>query len=178
MAQAKTALEHLLDDAVVDAKRTGRTGLRWSFFQPRPANIKAKADCAVRAACWATGESYHAVLAEMQALTNQRSSRKQNILLSGTPISVIRTFFEKRGWQWVETPSKKVWAETRIGGSTYTKFVAERRLFKASELPAGLCVAITTRHAVAVEDHVVVDSYDSRGDRSCYLDGYFVKKEQ
>ena len=49
-------------------------------------------------------------------------------------------------------------------------------LFKAENLPKQLCVAITTQHAVAVEDHVVLDSFDSRGDRSCVLEGYFVKK--
>ena len=51
-------------------------------------------------------------------------------------------------------------------------------LFKAENLPKQLCVAITTTHAVAVEDHVVLDSYDSRGDRSCILEGYFVKKSK
>ena len=137
-----------------DAKRARRTGLQYGYFQPRP-DRRAYKDCAVRAACWATGEDYEAILDDMLARVEAIMRRPVSILKTGTPLTAIRDFFCKRGWTW-----------SKVTG----------RLFKAENLPKCLCVVITTSHAVAVEDHVVLDSYDSRGDRSCTLKGYFVKK--
>ncbi len=160
-----------------DAQRTKRTGLQFERYQPRPAHISAAGDCAIRSACWATGEAYEAVLAEMQERTNRCRRRPQDILKTGTPMSVIMGFYRQRGWTWVEAVGKMVTTEEKTYFGTIRRTKRANVLFKADNLPKQLCVAITTRHAVAVEDHVVLDSYDSRGDRSCVLEGYFVKKD-
>lgn len=160
----------------IDAKRTKRTGLRIEKWQPRPEHLPSGGDCAVRSACWATGESYESVFKEMQDRTNTAKRRNQCILKHGTPMNVIKDFYRARGWTWVQAvgPIKVVTEKTYCGTIKYEQ--RQDVLFKAANLPRKLCVAITTRHAVAVEDHVVLDSYDSRGDRSCKLEGYFVKK--
>ena len=162
----------------LDAKRTKRTGLQIEYFQPRPpARGTNLGDCAIRSACWATGESWESVYKEMQDRTDRAKSRPQNILKAGTPLNVIKDFYRKRGWVWVETKGR-VATTTRDHGLNMRGTVAEREnvLFKAKNLPKQLCVAITTQHAVAVEDHVVLDSYDSRGDRSCVLEGFFIRR--
>lgn len=160
----------------VNAKRTKRTGLQVEYFQPRPDHLPSGGDCAVRSACWATGESYETVLAEMQERANRCKRRPQNILKSGTPMSAIRDFYRARGWTWVEAKGEMVTTEEKTYFGTIRTTKRANVLFKAENLPKQLCVAITTQHAVAVEDHVVLDSYDSRGDRSCNLEGFFVKK--
>jgi len=162
----------------IDAKRTKRTGLKIEHFQPRPAERGLNlGDCAIRSACWATGEDWEAIYKEMQDRTDRSKRRPQNILKVGTPLNVIKDFYRARGWVWVEAQSKVKTITKDYGGGlrgTFTRPV--NALFKAENLPKQLCVAITTQHAVAVEDHVVLDSYDSRGDRSCILEGYFIKK--
>ena len=160
----------------IDAKRTKRTGLKIEHFQPRPDHLPSGGDCAIRSACWATGESYEAVLAEMQERTDACKRRPQDILKKGTPLSVIKDFYRKRGWTWVQAVGEMVTTEEKTYFGTIRSTQRANVLFKAENLPRQLCVAITTQHAVAVEDHVVLDSYDSRGDRSCILEGYFVKK--
>ncbi len=160
-----------------DAKRTKRTGLQYERYQPRPAERGLNVtDCAVRAACWATGEAYEDILKEMQERTDTFKTRPQDILKSGTPLIVIRRFMLARGWTWKPALGPFVTKEKNYG--RYKSKITQRKnlLFKAENLPRKTCVAITTSHAVAVEDHVVLDSYDSRGDRSCVLEGYFVKE--
>jgi hypothetical protein len=162
----------------IDAKRVKRTGLQIEHWQPRPDHLPSGGDCAVRSACWATGEDYETVFAELQERTNRVKRRNYPILKHGTPLSAIRSFYEARGWSWVPVKGQFKTTEKVYGGGLRGR-ITERVnvLFKAENLPKKPCVAITTRHAVAVEDHVVVDSYDSRGDRSCILEGYFVKKD-
>lgn len=161
----------------IDAKRTKRTGLKVEHFQPRPDHLPSGGDCAVRSACWATGESYEAVFTEMQERANTYKRRPQDILKVGTPMTAIKDFYRKRGWTWVPAvgPTRTT-VKTYRNGMTLRDTRRANVLFKAENLPKQLCVAITTEHAVAVEDHVVLDSYDSRGDRSCVLEGYFIKK--
>ena len=98
----------------------------------------------------------------MQDRTDTYKRRHQNILKAGTPLSVIKDFYRKRGWIWVQAVGELVTTEekTYFGKIRTTK--RANVLFKADNLPKQLCVAITTQHAVAVEDHVVLDSYDSR----------------
>ena len=161
----------------VDAKRTKRTGLKIEHFQPRPDHLPSGGDCAVRSACWATGESYEVVFNELQERANARKRRPANILKAGTPLSAIKDFYRARGWTWVETRGELQTTEkTYRSGMRLRTTKRANVLFKAENLPKQLCVAITTEHAVAVEDHVVLDSYDSRGDRSCVLEGYFILK--
>ena len=160
----------------IDAKRTKRTGLKIEHFQPRPDHLPSGGDCAVRSACWATGENYEAVFAEMQDRADSAKRRPQNILKAGTPLRVIQDFYRKRGWTWVETKGELKVTEEKTCFGTIRSTKRANVLFKAENLPKQLCVAITTEHAVAVEDHVVLDSYDSRGDRSYVLEGYFIKK--
>ena len=163
----------------IDAKRTKRTGLKIEHWQPRPDHLPSGGDCAVRSACWATGESYEAVLAELQERADACKRRRQSILKVGTPISAIKGFYRKRGWTWVEAKGElKTTVKHYSSGMTLRSTERANVLFKAENLPKQLCVAITTSHAVAVEDHVVLDSYDSRGDRSCILEGFFVKKSK
>jgi hypothetical protein len=50
------------------------------------------------------------------------------------------------------------------------------KLLKACDLPKEPIVAIVYGHAVAVVNHVVYDSWDSRGQRSRKLHGYFIKR--
>ena len=162
----------------IDAKRIKRTGLKIEYFQPRPAERGLNlGDCAIRSACWATGEDWEVVYKEMQDRTDRAKRRPQNILKAGTPLSVIKDFYRKRGWTWVPAVGPmKTTVKTYRSGMTLRDTRRANVLFKAENLPKQLCVAITTEHAVAVEDHVVLDSYDSRGDRSCILEGYFIKK--
>ena len=160
----------------IDAKRTKRTGLKIEHFQPRPDHLPSGGDCAVRSACWATGESYEAVFAEMQDRANSAKRRPCDILKAGTPMTVIKDFYRKRGWTWVEAVGEMVTTEEKTYFGIIRSTKRANVLFKAENLPKQLCVAITTSHAVAVEDHVVLDSYDSRGDRSCVLEGFFIKK--
>ena len=161
----------------IDAKRTKRTGLKIEHYQPRPDHLPSGGDCAVRSACWATGESYEAVFAEMQDRANTAKRRPQDILKVGTPMAAIKDFYRKRGWTWVPAVGPmKTTVRTYRSGMTLRDTRRANVLFKAENLPKQLCVAITTEHAVAVEDHVVLDSFDSRGDRSCILQGYFIKK--
>lgn len=160
----------------IDAKRTKRTGLKIEYFQPRPDHLPSGGDCAVRSACWATGENYEAVFAEMQDRANTAKRRPQDILKVGTPMTAIKDFYRKRGWTWVQAVGEMVTTEEKTYFGTIRSTKRANVLFKAENLPKQLCVAITTSHAVAVEDHVVLDSYDSRGDRSCILEGFFVKK--
>ena len=161
----------------LDAKRTKRTGLRIEHFQPRPDHLPSGGDCAVRSACWATGENYEVVFNELQERANARKRRPVSILKAGTPLSAIKDFYRARGWTWVEAKGElKTTEKTYMSGMKIRTTKRANVLFKAENLPKRLCVAITTEHAVAVEDHVVLDSYDSRGDRSCVLEGYFVKK--
>ena len=162
----------------VNVKRTKRTGLKIEYFQPRPDHLPSGGDCAVRSACWATGESYEAVFAELQDRTNTAKRRNQDILKHGTPLSVIRDFYRKRGWTWVKAKGELVTTTEKTYFGTCKSTKRANVLFKADNLPKQLCVAITTQHAVAVEDHVVLDSYDSRGDRSTILEGYFVKERK
>lgn len=162
----------------LDAKRTKRTGLKIEYWQPRPAERGMNlGDCAIRSACWATGEDWESIYKEMQAEADSYKRRPQNILKTGTPLAVIQRFYRKRGWTWVPAvgPTKTT-VKTYRSGMTLRDTRRANVLFKAENLPKKLCVAITTEHAVAVEDHVVLDSYDSRGDRSCILEGYFVNK--
>mgnify|MGYP001460531719 CR=1 FL=1 len=163
--------------AELDAKRTKRTGLKIEHYQPRPDSVSSGGDCAVRSACWATGESYEAIFKELQDRADIVRSRPASILKAGTPFSVIKEFYRKRGWSWVEAKGELVSTEEKRCFGTIRSAKRVNALFKADNLPKQPCVAITTRHAVAVEDHVVLDSYDSRGDRSCVLEGYFVKKQ-
>ena len=163
--------------AEINAKRTKRTGLQVEYFQPRPDHLPSGGDCAVRSACWATDESYEAVFTEMQDRANSAKRRPQDILKVGTPLSAIKDFYRKRGWTWVQAVGEMVTTEEKTCFGTIRRAKRANVLFKAENLPKQLCVAITTSHAVAVEDHVVLDSYDSRGDRSCVLEGYFVKKD-
>ena len=165
--------------AQTDAKRTKRTGLRYEKYQPRPADLPVGGDCAVRSACRATGESYEEVMKEMQERADKYNhGRHRSILKSGTPLPVIKSFYYARGWSWRETKGELV-EEVKYGANwKYYSKKRKNRLFKADNLPFSLCVAITTSHAVAVEDHIVYDSYDSRGDRSCVLEGYFIKKRR
>lgn len=161
----------------LDVKRTKRTGLKIEHWQPRPDHLPSGGDCAVRSACWATGESYEAVFAEMQERANACKRRPQDILKVGTPMNAIKDFYRKRGWTWVPAVGPmKTTVKTYRSGMTLRDTRRANVLFKAENLPKQLCVAITTEHAVAVEDHVVLDSFDSRGDRSCILEGFFVKK--
>ena len=161
----------------LDAKRTKRTGLQIEHYQPRPDHLPSGGDCAVRSACWATGESYEAVFAEMQDRANTCKRRPQDILKVGTPMAAIKDFYRKRGWTWVQAKGDLKTTTKHYGsGLTIRTTKQANVLFKAENLPKQLCVAITTEHAVAVEDHVVLDSFDSRGDRSCVLEGYFIKK--
>ena len=159
-----------------DAKRTKRTGLQFEKFQPRSQDLPSGGDCAVRSACWATGEAYKDIFKEMQERSNAVKRRPVSILKTGTPLQAIKDFYRKRGWTWVPVKGKMVTTEKKTYCYTIRSTKRAKVLFKADNLPKQLCVAITTRHAVAVEDHVVLDSYDSRGDRSCVLEGYFVKK--
>ena len=162
----------------IDTKRTKRTGLKIEHFQPRPDHLPSGGDCAVRSACWATGESYEAVFAEMQGRANTVKRRPHDILKVGTPMTAIKSFYRKRGWTWVQVQGEIVDTEEKTCFGTIRSTKRANVLFKADNLPKQLCVAITTSHAVAVEDHVVLDSYDSRGDRSCVLEGYFIRKDK
>ena len=164
-----------------DARRRKRTGLQWERWQPRPDHITARGDCVMRAWAWALDISYEKILIEMQDIcddyTLNSRRRNQSVKDQGTPLAVIQRFARRHGWEWKET--KGPW-ETKTKDYGYIKRTYQKRknvLFKADNLPRKLCVAITTRHAVAVEDHVCLDSYDSRGDRSCNLEGYFVKAQ-
>lgn len=161
----------------LDAKRTKRTGLKIERWQPRPEHLPSGGDCAVRSACWATGESYETVLKELQERADSCKRRPVSILKAGTPLRAIKDFYRKRGWTWVAARGEIVTTTKQTYFGTIKSTKRKNVLFKADNLPRKLCVAITTEHAVAVEDHVCLDSYDSRGDRSCILDGYFVKKD-
>ena len=162
-----------------DLKRTKRTGLQWERYQPRPDHISARGDCVMRAFTWALDLNYEDVLKELQEIcddyTENSRRRSQSVKDVGTPLAVIQRFARRHGWEWKET--KGPWQTKEKSYGNFKATVTERKnvLFKAENLPRKLCVAITTRHAVAVEDHVCLDSYDSRGDRSCVLEGYFVK---
>ena len=162
----------------LDTKRTKRTGLKIEYYQPRPDHLPSGGDCAVRSACWATGESYQDVLAEMQYRTNVLKRRHYDILKHGTPRKVIKDFYHWRGWTWVGVKGQIVTKTEKTCFGSYRSTKRANVLFKAENLPKQLCVAITTTHAVAVEDHVVLDNHDSRGDRSCILEGYFIKKSR
>ena len=160
----------------LNTKRTKRTGLQIEHYQPRPDHLPSGGDCAVRSACWATGESYEAVFAELQERADRSKRRPQSILKTGTPLNVIKDFYRARGWTWVQAVGELKTTTEKTYFGTYKSTKRANVLFKAENLPKQLCVAITTTHAVAVEDHVALDSYDSRGDRSCILEGYFIKK--
>ena len=167
------AIDSALNEAIAkeklakDAKRAKRTGLQYEYYQPRPDHIRANGDCVMRAFTWALGLDYEEVLKELQEIcdewTQSTYRRNRRIKDSGAPLNIIQTFAKRHGWEW-----------KAVKGTDYQR---RRTLFKAENLPRKLCVAITTRHAVAVEDHVCLDSYDSRGDRSCVLEGFFVKKD-
>jgi hypothetical protein len=162
----------------IDAKRAKRTGLQIERWQPRPDHLPSGGDCAVRSACWATGEKYEDVFAELQQRANACKRRPVSILRAGTPLSAIKDFYRKRGWTWVKVLGELKTTEKRYASGMKIRTTKRANvLFKAENLPKKLCVAITTEHAVAVDDHVVLDSYDSRGDRSSILEGYFVKKD-
>ena len=181
------ALSEALDKAIADerkakdAKRTKRTGLKYEYWQPRPDHISANGDCVMRAWTWALNKDYEEVLNEMQAIcddyTLNSRRRNQRVKDSGTPLAVIQRFAKRHGWAWKETKGPWETKEKYYGSYKSTIRKQKNVLFKADALPRKLCVAITTRHAVAVEDHVCLDSYDSRGDRSCVLEGYFVKED-
>lgn len=162
----------------IDTKRTKRTGLKVEHWQPRPDHLPSGGDCAVRSACWATGEKYEDVFAELQQRADARKRRPVSILKAGTPLSAIKDFYRKRGWTWVKAQGEMVTTEEKTYFGTIRSTQRANVLFKAENLPKQLCVAITTLHAVAVEDHVVLDCYDSRGDRSCVLEGYFIREDK
>ena len=163
----------------IDAKRTERTGLKIEHWQPRPDHLPSGGDCAVRSACWATGEKYEDVFAELQQRADACKRRPVSILKAGTPLSAIMGFYRKRGWTWVQVEGELKTTEKRYASGMRIRSTQRANvLFKAENLPKQLCVAITTKHAVAVEDHVVIDSFDSRGDRSCILEGYFILKDK
>ena len=143
-------------------RREKRTGLKWKYYQPRPDHIQANGDCVMRAFTKVLDLDYEKVLSEVQSIcdewTESNFKRSKSVKDVGAPLNIIRAFAERHGWTW-----------RPVQGNL-------RPLFKAKNLPRKLCVAITTRHAVAVDNHVCLDSYDSRGDRSCVLEGFFIKK--
>jgi len=156
-------------------KRLKRTGLDYLHYQPRPAHIHATGDCVIRALTWFfPEESYDDIHKELQARSNARFGPGKNILLSGCAVPVIAQFMRQRGWIYKE--AKATITMRTIKRSTYSFTVPreKRQLFKGENLPR-TCVAITTDHCVAIEDGIVLDAWDSRGDRSAYLEGYFVK---
>ena len=87
----------------IDAKRTKRTGLKIEYFQPRPAERGMNlSDCAIRSACWATGEDWESVYTELQERADACKRRPHNILRAGTPMTAIKDFYRARGWTWVQ----------------------------------------------------------------------------
>ena len=162
---------------ILSQKREKRTGFKYEYYQPRPMDVRASGDCVIRAMSWCIPEmSYKVIHAELQKMTDSKFPRSgKNILFHGVNMTVIKAFMGRHGWVWHPAKHQQVKESVKRGSWTYTKTKTKRKLFKAENLPRKLCMAITTRHAVAVDDHVVLDSYDSRGDRSCWLEGYFLK---
>ena len=131
--------------------------LNWTQTNVGPGGLK---DCAVRAWTYATGEEYSAVLTELQRHDDLVRRRPVDIQQKGTQIAAMRRFAAARGWRWMD-------AAGHWEGSVY-----HNPPLAAENLPEGLVVAITTRHAVAVQDFTLMDEYDSRNN-SGELMGWF-----
>lgn len=91
-----------------------------------------KSDCAVRAISKCTGLDYDKVYDYLWMTQKKRPC-------GGTSMMAIDSIMESLGW-----------TRTNI-----------HKTFNSRHVPMGNVLCIITRHAVAVQDHVVYDTYDS-----------------
>ncbi|TXH52586.1 MAG: hypothetical protein E6Q97_15695 [Desulfurellales bacterium] len=127
-------------------------------------------DCVTRAIAIASGLPYAYVYEAMAAgnegqRTTKRSGKSSGKRTANSGIYTTRKWFKDwmvaHGFRWVPTMT--------IGSGCKVHL-------KADELPAGKLVAMVSRHAVAVIDGAIHDTYDpSRGGTRCVY-GYWVKE--
>jgi hypothetical protein len=116
-------------------------------------------DCVTRAIAIATGSPYKYVYDEINYLISMDVDASPKAgARTGVPRSVYQPYLEDRGFVWCPT--------MKIGSGTTVHL-------RADELPSGMLIARVSKHLCAVEDGVVLDTYDpSRGGtRAVY--GYF-----
>ena len=134
-----------------------RTGLGFV-----PVDLADKPNCCAPTA-WAivTGLPFEQVFEELQSY-----QPKEKIERVGTCHSSSQKFAKNHGYTLVEPKPLYHRGQCRI----------IHKLLKASDLPKEPIVVLVPSHAVAVVDHVVYDSWDSRGQRSRKLQGYYIKR--
>lgn len=108
---------------------------------------RRKSDCAVRAISKCTGLDYDKVYDYLWMSQGKRPC-------GGTRMSAIAKMMDDLGW-------------TRID---------VKKTFNAKHVPMGNVLCIITRHAVAVQDHVVYDTYDSVRSGRRKLETIFIKQ--
>jgi hypothetical protein len=107
-----------------------------------------------------TGLPFEEVLKELQSYQRSRISKV------GTYARSSVLFANNHGYRWVDT------SPVLKAGLSLSK----QKLLKAENLPKSAVVAQVHEHALAVVNHTIYDSFDSRGKRSRKLEGYFVEK--
>jgi hypothetical protein len=117
--------------------------------------------CAPTAWAIVTGLPFEQVFEELQSY-----QPKEKIERVGTCNSSSWRFAKRHGYQFVQHKALYHRGQCRM----------VNQLLKACDLPKDPVVAIVYGHAVAVVNHVVYDSWDSRGQRSRKLHGYFIKR--
>lgn len=137
-----------------NAARKRRTGLGYKKHTPGPKG--ARNDCAVRAATLATGLSYKYVYDELQTMNTRAKASRSEIAKYGTLNDVTTRFLWENGWEKIETGWK------------------EKKLLKAEYLPVQPCVVQVSGHLLFVDDDTVLDTWDSRGDRSRRIEAVYV----
>ena len=113
-------------------------------------------DCVTRAIAIATGKDYLEVRKELMDakknwMENSRSRHakrtKSSSVRNGTPKDVWRPYLESLGWE----------------RKTLIKFGdPERKELTKESVPEGIAIVEVRKHIMAVIDHVVHDSWDSR----------------
>ena len=133
---------------------------------PAGANIS---DCVIRALTVATGESYYDVLTEISDyaadITGRTPGRCMHMIQSGAGVTseTIERFMAARSWKQIYPLD-----------STYAGF--KRATFRPEYLPAD-CVADMNDHTAAVQDGMLVDTFDAIGRGTRKLNSYFVPSE-
>lgn len=122
-------------------------------------------DCVCRAIAIATGKDYKEVYDDINRLAKSertgKRKRGKSSARDGVYKDTSRKLLESYGWVWVPT--------MQVGQGCTTHL-------RQSELPSGRLVVKVSKHATAVIDGVLHDTYDcSRGGTRCVY-GYFVEK--
>ena len=141
---------------------TNYTNTSWRFNDGGrlAAGYKGTArDCVTRAIAIATGKPYEEVRRKIDELAEQHCDGSDS--QHGVHRPVYTEYLTDLGWQW--TPTMGI-------GTGCTVHL------RADELPAGMIIAKTSKHLVAVRDGVIHDTHDSSrlGTRCVY--GYWHKK--